>query len=167
MRRRASGRLRPDHAGDDSQNVVSEDTVPDGHEADVGHKFTRRAEATQVTQVELLGRPIVKAWNAIGSDAFARKAKPSGSPDRIAIPVAAGLRAVSLAEASGPGARGHYGARRGWREEPGRGLRSPPESRVVHVTLALPSPRALRAGPSISSDAFPAPGAGGPCPEER
>ena len=39
--------------------------------------------------VEQLGRPIVRAWNAIGSDSFARKAKPAGSPDRIAIPVAA------------------------------------------------------------------------------
>ena len=136
--------------------------------------------------VELLGRPIVKPWNAIGSDSFAIKAKPSGSPDPIAIPVAAdreqdrkvgmqlvedtgfdafdagpiadswrqqpgapayctdltaaemdaalaGRRALSPAEASRPGARGHYGARRGRREEPGRGLRRAPESRVVHV----------------------------------
>jgi predicted dinucleotide-binding enzyme len=37
---------------------------------------------------EQLGRPIVKAWNAIGSDSFARKGKPAGSPDRIAVPVA-------------------------------------------------------------------------------
>jgi predicted dinucleotide-binding enzyme len=36
------------------------------------------------------GRP-VKAWNAIGSDSFARKGRASlrGSPDRIALPVAA------------------------------------------------------------------------------
>lgn len=39
--------------------------------------------------VEQLGRPIVKAWNAIGSDSLARKGMPAGSPDRIAIPVAA------------------------------------------------------------------------------
>src|SRR4051794_8963447 len=38
---------------------------------------------------ELLGRPIVKAWNSIGSDSFAKKGKPAGSPDRIAIPVSA------------------------------------------------------------------------------
>src|SRR5215213_9445377 len=38
---------------------------------------------------EQLGRPIVKAWNAIGSDSFARKGKPAGSQNRIAIPVAA------------------------------------------------------------------------------
>lgn len=39
--------------------------------------------------VEQLGRPIVKAWNTIVSDSFARKGKPAGSPDRIALPVAA------------------------------------------------------------------------------
>src|SRR4051794_14327169 len=37
----------------------------------------------------LLGRPIVKAWNSIGSDSLAKKGKPAGSPDRIAISVAA------------------------------------------------------------------------------
>ncbi|WP_348532106.1 NAD(P)-binding domain-containing protein [Rhizobium sp. Leaf391] len=36
-----------------------------------------------------LGRTVVKAWNAIGSDSFARLGKPAGHPDRIAIPVAA------------------------------------------------------------------------------
>lgn len=38
---------------------------------------------------EQLGRPIAKAWNAIGSPSFANKAKPAGDPDRIAIPIAA------------------------------------------------------------------------------
>jgi 8-hydroxy-5-deazaflavin:NADPH oxidoreductase len=54
-----------------------------------------RIEAIEAGQVESLwvseqlGRPIVKAWNAIGSDSFARKGKPAGNSDRIAIPVAA------------------------------------------------------------------------------
>jgi len=38
---------------------------------------------------EQLGRPIVKAWNAIGSASLAKKGKPAGASDRIAIPVAA------------------------------------------------------------------------------
>lgn len=38
---------------------------------------------------EQLGRRVVKAWNAIGSDSFARNAMPAGAPGRIAIPVAA------------------------------------------------------------------------------
>ncbi|WP_328810512.1 NADPH-dependent F420 reductase [Rhodococcus sp. NBC_00294] len=38
---------------------------------------------------EQLGRPVVKAWNAIGSGSLASKGMPAGSSDRIAIPVAA------------------------------------------------------------------------------
>ena len=48
-------------------------------------------EAGQVESVwvnQQLGRPIAKAWNAIGSDSLATNGKPAGSPDRIAIPVA-------------------------------------------------------------------------------
>jgi len=36
-----------------------------------------------------LGRPIAKAWNAITSASFAEKGAPAGTPDRVAIPVAA------------------------------------------------------------------------------
>jgi predicted dinucleotide-binding enzyme len=39
--------------------------------------------------VQQLGRPIAKAWNAIGSDSLVRHGKPAGSPGRIAIPIAA------------------------------------------------------------------------------
>lgn len=49
-------------------------------------------EAGQVESLwvaEQLGRPIAKAWNAIGSASLASKGKPSGDPDRIALPVAA------------------------------------------------------------------------------
>ena len=38
---------------------------------------------------EQIGRPIAKAWNAIGSPSFANKENPAGDPDRIAIPIAA------------------------------------------------------------------------------
>ncbi|WP_206045819.1 NADPH-dependent F420 reductase [Nocardia mangyaensis] len=37
---------------------------------------------------EVLGRPVVKAWNAITAQSFATKATPSGTENRIAIPVA-------------------------------------------------------------------------------
>src|SRR3954463_4510130 len=53
-----------------------------------------RIDAIEAGQVESLWvagqlhRPVVKAWNAIGSDSFAKKGKPAGSPDRIAILVA-------------------------------------------------------------------------------
>lgn len=48
-------------------------------------------EAGQVESLwvtEQLGRPIVKAWNAIGSDSLVKNGKPAGSPGRIAIPIA-------------------------------------------------------------------------------
>lgn len=38
---------------------------------------------------EQIGRPVVKAWNAITSGSFAAKARPAGAAGRIAIPVAA------------------------------------------------------------------------------
>lgn len=38
---------------------------------------------------EVLGRPVAKAWNAIGSESLAKKATDPGTPGRIAIPVAA------------------------------------------------------------------------------
>ncbi|MFZ4214644.1 NADPH-dependent F420 reductase [Pantoea endophytica] len=39
----------------------------------------------------LLNRPLIKAWNAIGSDSLARKGSTAGSPVRIAIPVAGNI----------------------------------------------------------------------------
>ncbi|OZC74017.1 NADP oxidoreductase [Rhodococcus sp. 06-462-5] len=46
-------------------------------------------EVESVWVTEQIGRPIVKAWNAIGSASFADKGAPKGTPGRIAIPVAA------------------------------------------------------------------------------
>jgi predicted dinucleotide-binding enzyme len=73
---------------------------------------------------ERLGRPVVKAWNAIGSDSFARKGKPAGSPDRIAIPVAAdsdGDRKVGMAlvEDTGFDAFDAGTLANSWRQQPG------------------------------------------------
>src|SRR5690606_36138752 len=74
--------------------------------------------------VELLGRAIVKAWNAIGSDSFARKAKPSGSPDRIAIPVAADREqdrkvGMQLVQDTGFDAFDAGSIADSWRQQPG------------------------------------------------
>lgn len=49
-------------------------------------------EAGQIESLwvaEQLGRPIAKAWNAIGSASLADKAAPAGTAGRIAIPIAA------------------------------------------------------------------------------
>ena len=66
-------------------------------------------EAGQVESLwvaQQLGRPIAKAWNAIGSGSFATKGKPAGSPDRIALPVAADRendRSVAMPSSKTPG----------------------------------------------------------------
>lgn len=38
--------------------------------------------------VDQLGRPVVKAWNAVLSDVFATGDRPAGHPERIGIPIA-------------------------------------------------------------------------------
>jgi predicted dinucleotide-binding enzyme len=50
--------------------------------------------------VEQFGRPVVKAWNAIGAQSFADRATQPGAPDRIAVPVAgddAAAKSVAMA----------------------------------------------------------------------
>jgi 8-hydroxy-5-deazaflavin:NADPH oxidoreductase len=84
-------------------------------------------EAGQVESLwvaEQLGRPIVKAWNAVGSDSFARRGKPAGSPDRIAIPVAADSErdrkvGMALVEDTGLDAVDVGRLADSWRQQPG------------------------------------------------
>ncbi len=71
-----------------------------------------------------LGRRVVKAWNAIGSDSFARLGKPAGHPDRIAIPVAADNdrdRRVAMALVDDTGFDAVYtgSLSESWRQQPG------------------------------------------------
>jgi len=71
-----------------------------------------------------LGRPIVKAWNAIGSASLARKSKPAGASDRIAIPVAADRDhdrkvAMSLVNDTGLDAFDAGSLADSWRQQPG------------------------------------------------
>ena len=84
-------------------------------------------EAGQVESLwvaEQLGRPIVKAWNSIGSDSFARKGTPAGSPDRIALPVAADRErdrkvGMALVEDTGFDAFDAGTLAESWRQQPG------------------------------------------------
>lgn len=74
--------------------------------------------------VEQIGRPITKAWNAIGSDSFARLGKPAGEPDRIAIPVAADREhdrkaAMALVNDTGFDAVDAGSLEESWRQQPG------------------------------------------------
>ena len=71
-----------------------------------------------------IGRPIVKAWNSILADSFARLGTPPGTPGRIALPVAAdddGDRAVGmfLVEETGFDAVDAGTIAESWRQQPG------------------------------------------------
>ena len=84
-------------------------------------------EAGQVESLwvaEQLGRPVVKAWNSIGSDSFAKKGKPAGSSDRIALPVAADRErdrkvGMALVEDTGFDAFDAGALAESWRQQPG------------------------------------------------
>ncbi|MGK2911164.1 MAG: NADPH-dependent F420 reductase [Sphingobium sp.] len=74
--------------------------------------------------VEQIGRPIAKAWNAIGSASFAEKGKPPGDPDRIAIPVAADREedrrvTMALVNDTGLDAVDAGSLADSWRQQPG------------------------------------------------
>ena len=84
-------------------------------------------EAGQVESLwvaEQLGRPIAKAWNSIYADSFAKKGTPAGSPDRIALPVAADRErdrkvAMALVEDTGFDAFDAGTLAESWRQQPG------------------------------------------------
>lgn len=84
-------------------------------------------EAGQVESLwvsEQLGHAVVKAWNAIGSDSFARKGRQAGVPGRIAIPVAADSDAdrklgMELVEDTGFDAFDAGTLADSWRQQPG------------------------------------------------
>jgi len=84
-------------------------------------------EAGQVESLwvaEQLGRPVAKAWNAIGSASLASKGKPTGEPDRIALPIAANSDrdrevATALVEDTGLDAFDAGSLEESWRQQPG------------------------------------------------
>jgi predicted dinucleotide-binding enzyme len=73
---------------------------------------------------EQLGRPVAKAWNAIGSDALAKKGRSEGAHDRLAIPVAANNErdcnvAMALVHDTGLDAVKAGTLAQSWRQQPG------------------------------------------------
>jgi len=83
-----------------------------------------RGQVESLWVAEQLGRPIAKAWNAIGSASLAKKAKPPEAPDRIAIPVAADRDhdrkvAMSLVNDTGLDAFDAGSLADSWRQQPG------------------------------------------------
>lgn len=83
-----------------------------------------RGQVESLWVAEQLSRPIAKAWNAIGSASLAKKGKPAGANDRIAIPVAADRDhdrkvAMSLVNDTGLDAFHAGSLADSWRQQPG------------------------------------------------
>jgi hypothetical protein len=81
-----------------------------------------QVESVWVT--EQLGRPVVKAWNAVLAGSFVSKGKETNDPDRIAIPVAADSSsdkavAMALVEDTGFDAFDAGLLADSWRQQPG------------------------------------------------
>ncbi|MFE0755496.1 NADPH-dependent F420 reductase [Inquilinus sp. NPDC058860] len=73
---------------------------------------------------ERIGRPVVKAWNAVLAATLSGKGRPAGASGRIAIPVAgddlkAKAIAMELVEATGFDAVDAGGLTESWRQQPG------------------------------------------------
>lgn len=73
---------------------------------------------------EQIGRPVVKAWNAVLAETLASKGQLAGAPARLAVPVAgddakAKAIALSLVEATGYDALDSGSLIDSWRQQPG------------------------------------------------
>ena len=73
---------------------------------------------------EQIGRPVVKAWNAVLAVTLAERGQPNGASGRIAIPVAgddpkAKATAMELVEATGFDALDSGSLSDSWRQQPG------------------------------------------------
>jgi predicted dinucleotide-binding enzyme len=110
-----------------------QDASPDTVVIDTSNYYPARDSRIQAIEegqieslwvTEQLNRPVVKAWNAIGSASFADKGTPPGTVGRIAIPVAADdaqARAVGVGLVEDTGFDGfNAGALdQSWRQQPG------------------------------------------------
>lgn len=89
-----------------------------------GEGFLAHGTVESLWVAEQLGRPVAKAWNAIGSASLATKGAHAGTPGRIALPVAADRnldkqRAMSLIEETGFDAFDAGNLAGSWRQQPG------------------------------------------------
>lgn len=83
-----------------------------------------QGQAESLWVAEQIGRPIAKAWNAIGSASFADKGKPAGHQDRLAIPISADREedrrvTMALVDDSGLDAVDAGSIEDSWRQQPG------------------------------------------------
>lgn len=109
---------------DISEETVVIDTANYYPARDGGIDAIEAGQVESLWVVEQLGRPVAKAWNAIGAGSFAEFGKAAGSPDRIAIPVASDRKvdrdvAMRLVEDTGFDAFDAGSLTDSWRQQPG------------------------------------------------
>ncbi|WP_216912994.1 NADPH-dependent F420 reductase [Nocardia noduli] len=102
--------------------VIDTSNYYPGRDSEIAAIEAGQVESLWVAQQ--LGRSIVKAWNSIGSDSFALKGTPVGTPGRVALPVAAdddSERAVAIALVEDTGFDGFDAGAlaQSWRQQPG------------------------------------------------
>lgn len=119
-------------------------------------------ESRWVSQV--LGRPVVKAFNTIYAGSLLREGKPKGAPGRIELPVAgddpaAKKRAMELIEELGFDAIDAGGLDDSWRQQPGTPVYTKNlDAEGVKRALAAASPHRppeFRAAPGSGPSAHP------------
>jgi len=131
------------------------DGAPDAVVVDTGNYYPRRdgkieaiEDGTHESQwvAEQLGRPVVKAFNNIYSEHLANEGRPSGTPGRIALPIAGddpGDKAVvaRLIDELGFDAIDAGTLEESWRQQPGTPVYGTDhDAEGVRVALASASP---------------------------
>lgn len=105
---------------------------------------------------EQIGRPVVKAWNALSAETLVSKGQPVGAPPRLVVPVAeddatAKATALSLVEATGYDALDSGSLIDSWCQQPGTPAYCT-ELRVDQLKLALDAADKARA--ALNRDAL-------------
>lgn len=137
-----------------------------------------RIQALEDGQVEsqwvadqLNGRPVVKAWNAIGASSFANYSAPAGSPERIALPVAADSedhRRLGMTLVEDTGFDGHDAGSlaESWRQQPGTpayctDLTTPELTAALTAARKERSPRRRDLAAAVAGELLDDPGSSG------
>ncbi|PRY55498.1 hypothetical protein B0I27_101470 [Arcticibacter pallidicorallinus] len=106
----------------DSTTIIDTSNYYPARDSKIDSIEAGQVESLWVT--EQLGRPIAKAWNAIGSDSLVKNDKPAGSSGRIAIPVASDRevdKTIAMQLIDDTGFEAYYtgSLADSWRQQPG------------------------------------------------
>jgi predicted dinucleotide-binding enzyme len=106
----------------DSTTIIDTSNYYPARDSKINSIEAGQVESLWVT--EQLGRPVAKAWNAIGSDSLIKNGKPAGSEGRIAIPIASDRdvdKTIAIQLINDTGFDAYYtgSLADSWRQQPG------------------------------------------------